>query len=84
MNCIYWFVEFVFYFVSFNNDFELVEFIICFFKVVFAIIYFFFFDINGYRIQGIINFKVILVVYNDKNKCFNLFVLFMVLFFFLC
>lgn len=83
-NCIYWFVEFVSYFASSNNDSELVESIIRPSKVVFAIIHLLLPDTDGHRTQGIINSKVILVVYNDKNKCLNLFVLFMVSFSPLC
>lgn len=74
MNCIYWFVEFVSYFASSNNDSELVESIICPSKVVFSIIHLLFSDTDGHWTQSIINSKVVLVVYNVKNKIFKIFI----------
>lgn len=74
MNCIYWFVEFVSYFASSNNDSELVESIICPSKVVFSIIHLLFPDTDGHWTQSIINSKVVLVVYNVKNKIFISFI----------
>lgn len=74
MNCIYWFVEFVSYFASSNNDSELVESIICPSKVVFSIIHLLFPDTDGHWTQSIINSKVVLVVYNVKNKIFKIFI----------
>lgn len=68
MNCIYWFVEFVSYFASSNNDSELVESIICPSKVVFSIIHLLFPDTDGHWTQSIINSKVVLVVYMSRTK----------------
>lgn len=86
MNCIYWFLEFVSYFASSNNDSELVESIICPSKVVFSIIHLLFPDTDGHWTQSIINSKVVLVVYNVKNKIFKILilVLFVTSFSFLC